>query len=102
MSANTEAPVAAMQTLTNGAVVSIGGKSYTVDIPTDYPDQLWLKGTRGGIFFLRGFTNREGVFQVVSWKAQSGNPVVNKALQPLTVIVMGTIIEDITGKKVTV
>lgn len=98
MNANTETPVESMQTLMNGNVVSIGGKSFTVEIPSDYPDQTWLKGTRGGVNFLRE-TNRAGVFHVVSWK--SGANVVNKALQPLTVMIMATIVEDVTGKKIT-
>lgn len=102
MSANTETKVAELQTLTNGAMINVSGKKYTVDIPSDYPDQLWLKGTRGGLFFLRGYTNREGLFQIVSWNAASGAPVVNKALQPLTVMVMGNLVEDVTGKKITV
>jgi hypothetical protein len=98
----TETPVADMQTLTNGAVLNIGGKRYTVDVPADYPDQLWLKGTRGGVFFLREVLNREGLYHVVSWNSNSGAPVVNKGLQPLKVLVMGNIVEDVTGKKLTI
>lgn len=100
MNANTETAVSEMQTMVHGAKVTIGNKSFTVEIPENYPDQLWLHGTRGGINFLRGYTNRSGLFQVVSWK--SGAPVMNKAQQPLTVMIMGTIIEDVTGKKITV
>lgn len=100
MNANTETAVSEMQTIVNGTKVSIGGKSFTVEIPENYPDQLWLHGTRGGVNFLRGYTNREGLFQIVSWK--SGAPVMNKAQQPLAVMLMGTIIEDVTGKKITV
>lgn len=100
MNSNTETEVAQMQMLTNGSKVSIGGKTFTVEIPADYPDQLWLKGVRGGVNFLRGYTNREGLFQVISWK--SGNPVVNKGLQPLKVIVMGNLAVDVTGKKINV
>lgn len=101
MNSNTETEEAQMQTLTNGAKVSVGGKTYTVDIPADYPDQLWLNGVRGAKIFLRGFTNREGLFELVSWGNASGKPVVNKALQPLKVIVMGNLLQDVTGKKIT-
>jgi hypothetical protein len=96
----TEATIDTIQSLENGTVVTIGGKKFTVDIPADYPDQLWFKGARGGVNFLRGYTNREGLFQLVSWK--SGNPVVSKGLQPLKVILMGNLMEDVTGKKVNV
>lgn len=94
------ATIDTIQSLENGTVVTIGGKKFTVDIPADYPDQLWFKGTRGAVNMLRGYTNREGLFQLISWK--SGNPVVNKGLQPLKVILMGNLMEDVTGKKVTV
>lgn len=96
----TAATTDTLQTLENGATVTIGGKNFTVDIPADYPDQLWFKGARGAVNFLRGYTNREGLFQLVSWK--SGQPVVSKGLQPLKVILMGTLMEDVTGKKVNV
>lgn len=96
----TEATIDTIQTLENGSVVTIGGKKYTVDIPADYPDQLWFKGARGAVNHLRGYTNREGLFQLISWK--SGQPVTNKGLQPLKVILMGNLMEDVTGKKVNV
>jgi hypothetical protein len=100
MNANTETNVNDMQTLSNGDKVSIGGKTFTVELSATDPGHVWLNGVRGGVNFLRGYTNRSGLFQVISWK--SGAPVVNKALQPLTVMVMGNIIEDVTGKKITV
>lgn len=93
-----DAAIDNMVTVENGAKIVLGGKTYTMEIPADYPDQLWFKGARGAANFLRGYTNREGVFQLVSWK--SGNPVVNKALQPLKVIMMGNLIQDITGQKI--
>lgn len=98
MNANTETTVAAIQTLASGATVAIGGKTFTVELSEADPSYIALIGVRGAENFLRGYTNLEGIFQVISWK--SGAPVVNKAQQQLKVAVMGNLIEDITGKKI--
>ncbi|MBC9704891.1 MAG: hypothetical protein H9W81_07925 [Enterococcus sp.] len=59
-------------------------------------DMVWLKGTRGGINFLRGTIIDTGIYTVVSWK--SGTSVTNKRGEALKVVVLGNMIEDVTGK----
>lgn len=98
MNANTETTAANIMELTNGAQVTIGGKKFTIELSEADPSYIALIGVRGAENFLRGYTNLEGIFQVISWK--SGAPVVNKAQQPLKVAVLGNLIEDITGKKI--
>lgn len=90
--------MANMVTLADGNKVTIGGKKFTVSIPADYPDQTWLIGARGGVNFLRGYSNVDGLMSVVSW--QSGQPLVDKFLQQLKVIQVGDMLEDVTGMKV--
>lgn len=98
MTANIETTVNEIQTLASGGTVRIGGKTFTIELSDADPSYIALIGVRGAENFLRGYTNLEGIFQVISWK--SGAPVVNKAQQQLKVVVMGNLIEDITGKKI--
>lgn len=93
-----EAQTNTTQKMSDGAEITISGKKYTVAYQVNDSSMIWLTGVRGGVNFLRGVAVDNGVYTVVSWK--SGQPVVNKRLEPLRVVLLGNMLEDVTGKNI--
>jgi hypothetical protein len=87
-----------MQTVQNGELVVISGRKFTVEIFPDL-DTVFLVGPRGGQFFLRGFLNSPGYFQVVPSVTGMGEPLRNKSSEKLTVFIVGNTLTDMTGVK---
>lgn len=93
-----EAQTVSTQKMFDGAEITVSGKKYKVAYQVNDSSMIWLEGVRGGINFLRGAAVDNGAYTVVSWK--SGQPVVNKRLEPLRVVLLGNMMEDVTGKNI--
>jgi hypothetical protein len=81
-------------TLTDGGTVTLGRTTYTVEIQ-DYLEtggrMVWLTGPKGGVYFLRAYSNRNGHFQVIRWG--SGASLRSKGNE-VTVYMLGDVIEQ--------
>ena len=81
------------QTLTEGANITLGGRSFEVHFSEDGSD-VFLYGKRGAMNFLRGFTNAKGVYEIISWN--SGAQLRNKFSQIVRVFQVGDTITEMT------
>lgn len=86
------------QKMFDGAEVIIAGKKYKVEYQVNRTHMIWLTSPRKATLFLRRTTRDNDAYSVVSWK--SGKPLVNKHGEPIRVILMGNMLEDITGKNI--
>lgn len=93
-------PASILQTLKHGAEVTIAKKKFRVEILLD--GQTFLHGNRNAIYMVHPLLNVRGddtgIRAVRSWRTDT--PVLNKTLEPLRFILLGNLMEDITGKKV--
>lgn len=93
-------PESTLQVLKTGAEVTIAKKKFRAEILLD--GQVFLHGSRNAVYGVYPLVNVRGedtgIRAIRSWRTDT--PVLNKALEPLRVILMGDLIEDITGKKV--
>ena len=93
-------PAATLQLLKNGEEIVLAKKKFRVEILDD--GQIFLHGTRQAVYMVCDFVNAQGndsgIRGVRSWRTDV--PVLNKAYQPVRFILLGNLIEDITGKNV--
>jgi len=93
-------PASTLQVLKDGVEVTIAKKKFRVDILLD--GQIFLHGTRNAVYMVHPLLNVQGddtgIRTVRSWRTDT--PLLNKALEPLRFILLGDLMEDITGKKV--
>lgn len=89
-----------LQTLTDGEHIVIAKKKFRVQILGD--DQIFLHGTRSAVYSVTPLVNSKkeetGLMAIRSWRTDT--PVLNKALEPLRLILMGNLVEDVTGRKI--
>jgi len=86
------------QTIEHGQPLVIGGKKFTVDLSSASDTTVYLKGQRGGYFFLRFFLNARHRYEVISLSGGAGGPVRNKFHQPLRATITDGVLTDLTGK----
>lgn len=87
-----------LQRLIDGEHITIAGKKFRVQILGD--GQTFLHGSRQAVYLASPLMNfkkqNTGLWAIRSWRTDT--PVLNKALEPLRFILMGDLIEDVTGK----
>lgn len=97
MNTGTEATAAGTEyTMTAAAPVTLGRTTYSVEVQTFHngSTMTWLTGPRGGVFFLRGYSDDStGLAQVISWK--SGKPLAVRGNE-VEVVAIGDVIEVVT------
>ncbi len=83
------------QKVENGAEIIISKRKFTIEM-YEGVDTIYMVGTRGGLFFLRAYTNDETLFQVVAANSGVGEGLRNKSGKKLHVTINNNILTDIT------
>jgi hypothetical protein len=79
-----------MDTNTQPTTVTLAGQTFTTEQADGGP--MFLTGKRGGVYFLRGYSNdNTGRHQVISWK--TGQPLRDRTQKAVEVFWLGDIIE---------
>jgi hypothetical protein len=83
-----------------GEEVVVAKKKFRVEILED--DQVFLHGVRNAVYQAHPILNVQGedtgIRGIRSWRTDT--PVLDKSLNPLRFILMGNLMEDITGKTI--
>lgn len=89
-----------LQVLKTDEELVIAGKKFRVEILED--GQVFLHGVRKAVYMVHPLVNVRGedtgIRGIRSWRTDT--PVLNKALDPLRFLLLGTLVEDVTGKKI--